>query len=132
MTQDLAKTAVYREQQVMTASPIERIIIVYDVALTACASQQLERALRAVSLLRSGLDWDAAPELAPRLQAIYEYCEECLRAADFATPESILRDLRDTWAQARRQLGATSQRPSAMDGRPGTVQLGMGALNLAG
>lgn len=115
----------------MTASPIERVIIVYDVAIAACGVPDRERALRAVSLLRQSLDWEAAPEIAPRLQALYEYCEECIRGNDYDTPLSLLRELRDAWAEARTLMAAAARQPAAaVAARPAYV--GVSALNVAG
>jgi len=129
---DQNKASLYRERQVLTASPLERIVIVYDVALTGCAAGDNEKALRALSLLRGALDWEAAPEIAPRLQALYEFCEECIRRGDYDTPADILRELRGAWAQASRQMAPTStlgaKRVSAND----APVVGVGALSLAG
>lgn len=116
----------------MTASPIERVIMVYDVALTACSQEDIERALRAVSVLRQALDWEAAPELAPRLQAIYEFCEECIREKDYATAASLLRELREGWAQARASLRAEDRRSVAVGTGARLMPAGVGALNVAG
>ena len=87
----------------------------YDAVLTACAAQDVERCLRGLSLLRSALDWEAAPEIAPRLQALYEFCEECVRQQDFATPQGVLRELRGTWAEARK---SASKAADAEPARP--------------
>lgn len=116
----------------MMASPIERVIMVYDAALTACAQEDMERALRAVSLLRQALNWKAAPELAPRLQAIYEFCEECIRARDYATAAPLLRELREGWAQARASLGAENRRSVEVETGARLMPVGVGALNIAG
>ena len=102
MTRDGA-SAIYRQQQVFTASPLERVILVYDAAISACAAGNLSRALEAVSLLRRSLDLEAAPELAGRLYALYQFCEQQLREQDFATPARILRELRSAWAEAGRR-----------------------------
>lgn len=127
-----ARASVYRERQVMTASPIERIVIVYDVVLTACGVQDMERALRGLSLLRGALDWEAAPEIAPRLQAIYEYCEECIRSGDYRVPRQLLRELRETWVEARAALATTAQPNAPSAALPGSVGVGTSALNIAG
>ncbi len=89
----------YREQQVQGASPLQSILLVYDVALGACARQDLARALEALSVLRGALDFARGGEMATRLQSLYLYCEEQVRRRNFAECENILRELRSAWAQ---------------------------------
>jgi len=132
VTRDRAKATLYKERQILTASPLERVIIVYDVALAGCAGANKERTLRALSLLRGALDWEASPDVAPRLQALYEFCEECVRAEDYETPAKILRELRDAWAQAQQQLAAAETSRSAQALWPTPATVGMSALSVAG
>ena len=66
MTDTEGKLASYREKQILTASPLELIIITYDVALRGCRQGDSARSLEALSVLRSGLSWEQSPDLAPR------------------------------------------------------------------
>ena len=106
---------------------LELVILAYDAALMGCAAKEGWRALAALSELRKGLNWDAAPEIAPRLQAIYEYCEGCVRGGQFEVPTRILRDLRDTWVEVRRRTNAQAVRVPA---KP--VAASVSAFSLAG
>src|SRR5262245_17483793 len=72
----------YREQQIQSASPIERLIIVYDVALVACAKRDLEYFSRAMSVLTEGLNFEY-PDIANRTLAIYQWCSELARKKRF-------------------------------------------------
>jgi flagellin-specific chaperone FliS len=89
----------YRKQQVEGAGPLERILLVYDAALGACARQDLSRVLEALSALRAGLDFSGGGEIASRLLSLYLYCEEKARRRQFGETERILRELRGAWAQ---------------------------------
>ncbi|MGI6208058.1 MAG: flagellar export chaperone FliS [Anaerolineae bacterium] len=129
MTREQAKMAIYREHQVMTASPIDLVIMTYDVIIVACAQQDMERALRGLSQLRRALDWEAAPDFAPRLHALYEYFESCIREGDFDTPVPLLRDLRNAWAEARSRLNNSKLRTATP--AVGAMAVGAGGLNLA-
>ena len=117
----------YKERQIMTASPLDLVVLAYDAALMGCSAKETWRALEALCELRKGLNWEAAPEIAPRLQAIYEYCEECVRKGDFEVTTRILRELRETWVEVRRRVNVQAARVPA---RP--VVSGMSAFCLAG
>lgn len=133
MIQDHSRAILYKEKQVLTASPLDRVILVYDAALTGCGAGNMQKALQALSLLRNSLDWEAAPQIAPGLQAIYEYCEERVREKDFETPANILRELRETWVQVRReQQTQTTNTHAGSYARPANAPVGMGALSVAG
>jgi flagellin-specific chaperone FliS len=121
------KATLYKERQIMTASPLDLVVLAYDAALMGCAAKETWRALEALSELRKGLNWEAAPEIAPRLQAIYEFCEECVRKGDFEVTTRILRELRETWVEVRRRVNVQAARAPA---RP--VVAGMSAFSLAG
>ncbi|MGQ9553374.1 MAG: flagellar export chaperone FliS [Anaerolineae bacterium] len=131
MMQTYGRAAAYKERQIMTASPLDLVITTYDVALMGCATEDMQRSLAALSQLRAALNWKAAPEIAPRLQAIYEFCEECIRKRDFEVPSRILRELRDTWVEVRRRVNAEKVAEStSQSAKP--VILGASAFSLAG
>jgi len=87
----------YREQQIETASPVERLLIVYDVALLACARGDLEKLGRALGVLIEGLNFDY-PEVAYKLLAIYQWCGELARKKQFGEAARLLGELRLAWA----------------------------------
>ena len=127
MVQSYSRAAAYKERQIMTASPLDLVILTYDAAQMGCAAKDTQRSLAALSQLRSALNWKAAPEIAPRLQAIYEFCEECIRKRDFEVPHRILGELRDTWVEVRRRVNAQGATQAV---RPAPV--GVSAFSLAG
>lgn len=114
-----ARPAAYRESSVLTASPEQLVVMLYDGALrflrqTEAAfgegawrhgGDRLTRAEAIVDELLATLNMDAG-ELATRLQAIYVYCKRQMiearlerDAAKIRTVIRLLDDLRDAWAQ---------------------------------
>ncbi len=90
----------YRQQQVQGAGPLQGILMVYDVAIVACARKDFARALEALTALRGGLDFEQGGEIAVQLQSLYLYCEEKVRQRKFTECEPILRELREAWSQS--------------------------------
>lgn len=94
----------YRRQQVLTGSPLQRLLIVYDVALQACAHHDLERYSRALGVLRDSLDLSQG-QVAASLLSLYLYCDELAREGRWDEAAHILRELRDAWETAERGAG---------------------------
>ena len=113
----------YRANAVLTASPGQLVLMLYDGALAALADakrhmtnkeiaakgQALSKAIMIIeSGLKASLDIKAGGELGERLAALYEYmCDRLLRANLHNRIEIIdevarlLVDLRGTWAQIK-------------------------------
>lgn len=92
----------YRENDVLGASPVRLVGIVYDVAIKASEQGDFVKTTQALSLLRDGLDMDQG-EIAVTLFAIYQWCLDCIRKEDFGTALDSLRALRETWSELERQ-----------------------------
>ena len=114
-----ASPAAYRESSVLTASPEQLVVMLYDgvgrflrqaeAAMVEASYEQaherLNRGEAIIDELLATLDMDQG-QVAERLQAIYVYCKRCLmearrdRAADkIALVVRLLAELRDAWAQ---------------------------------
>ena len=112
--------AAYRQQSILTATPGQLVVMLYDGArrfLTQGAvamregdarraDERLRRAEAIIDELLSTLDLEAGGEVATRLQAIYVFCRRQLMEArsegDAGKVEWVsgqLADLRDAWAQ---------------------------------
>jgi flagellin-specific chaperone FliS len=89
----------YRQQQAVSSSPLERLLIVYDVALQACAHQDLQRFSRALGVLWDGLDLSQG-QIAASLLSLYLYCGDLAREGQWDEAAHILRELRKTWEAA--------------------------------
>lgn len=131
----------YLEQQVLTATREQLLLLTYDGVLRflALARQGLQRGdyhqkhlgiTRAQVLLlelRSSLDFSVAPELAQNLASIYSYLVESLARADLADDEEMLghitalvSELREAWQAAAQNLAQPSGkgRPRPAGGAP--------------
>ena len=114
-----ASPAAYRESAVLTASPEQLVVMLYDGAgrflrqaeaalsegAVAHSHDRLNRAEAIIDELLATLDMDQGT-IAERLQAIYIYCKRCLmegrRERDVAKVRLVARllgELRDAWAQ---------------------------------
>lgn len=110
----------YQRSAVLTASQGQLIVMLYDGAFRflsqasiAMADRQFElahnklrRAEMIINHLQSSLDYENGGEIAPRLYAIYVFCQRHLNQARAqADPQKIdevrelLKTLRDAWAQ---------------------------------
>jgi flagellar protein FliS len=113
-----ARPQAYRETSVMTASPEQLVVMLYDGAgrfLTQAegamlegtwlqASEKLSRAEAIIDELLATLDMEAG-EIAERLQAIYVFCKTRLIEARLERDPGrvdqvarLLAELRDAWA----------------------------------
>jgi flagellar protein FliS len=110
----------YRDNAVLTASPEQLVVMLYDGArrfLTqaavamragdlATSNERLRRAEAIIAELRATLDHEAGGEIAGRLEAIYAFCERHLMEARFKRDaghieqvSKLLAELREAWAQ---------------------------------
>jgi flagellar secretion chaperone FliS len=116
-----ARPQAYREASVMTASPEQLVVMLYDGAGRFLrqaegsmidgswlqASEKLSRAEAIIDELLATLDMDAG-EVADRLQSIYVFCKTRLIEArierDAVRVDQVARllaELRDAWSQVR-------------------------------
>jgi flagellar protein FliS len=99
----------YRAQQVLGASPMQLILMVYDVAIVACEAQDPQRAGRAVGELIGSLNFDYK-EIASDLFRLYEYCLWEIRRGRFRDAAKVLRGLKRAWEDA--MIADRGSRPS--------------------
>ena len=114
-----ARPDAYRESAILTASPEQLVVLLYDGALRFLrqaqaaagegarqhARDRLDRAEAIVDELLATLDIEAGGELAKRREGIYVFCKRCLMEArlqdDPAKLETVVRllsELRGAWA----------------------------------
>ncbi|MFT4034429.1 MAG: flagellar export chaperone FliS [Patulibacter sp.] len=110
----------YRESAVLTASPVQLVVMLYDGAnrfLKQAAllmeqgdkiqgGQRLGRAQAIIEELLATLDLERGGDVAPRLQGIYVYCLRELATARFDRSTDrinevagLLAELRESWAE---------------------------------
>ncbi len=95
----------YREQQILSATPMQLLLMVYDEAIVSCEARQKQRAGRAVTELIGALNFDAG-EIATDLFRLYEYCLMEIRQERYPAAATILRRLKQAWEDASRGHGA--------------------------
>jgi flagellin-specific chaperone FliS len=111
------QAAKYREHDIMNASPIHLVVMVYDVAIAACEEKDLTRATRAISVLRDALNFDY--QEAAGLFRLYQWVMDCMREGDYENALSVLHELRDSWSTVENRLSGNvpttdgQQQPSA-------------------
>jgi flagellar protein FliS len=109
----------YRQQSVMTASPGQLVVMLYDGALRfllqaaaamraddhLLADAKLRRAEAIIDELHATLDKDRGGEIASRLEGIYVFCKRRLiearierEAAMIDKVAELLGELREAWA----------------------------------
>lgn len=124
----------YRTNAVLTASPGQLVLMLYDGALKALAlareaftmppeetrriqliNEQLLKAQAILNELQSGLNLEAGGEFASTMHRLYDYHNRRLLEANLRKQvepvvevERLVRELRDAWAQM-----LTKQEPSA-------------------
>jgi len=99
-------TQTYRMNQINGASPLDLLIMAYDVALASCGQQDLARLTRALGVLRDALDYSYDSEIALGFFKLYQYCGDLARKGEFDEAATLLRDLRNSWAQIREKYQA--------------------------
>ena len=101
----------YKELQIMTASPLQRLLMVYDVAVMGCSQRDLKRTTEALNVLRNSLDLEQG-EPAVQLLSLYQYCADLARQDKFEEAGSILRELVQAWVQVLvRETDAVARQP---------------------
>jgi flagellar protein FliS len=99
----------YREQDVMGASPMQLIVMAYDLGIRACEQHDFEKAVKTISVLRDALNFDY-PEIALGLLNLYQWCLDCIRKGDYASAAKTLRELRSAWKETQQQLTGDENR----------------------
>jgi flagellar secretion chaperone FliS len=139
----------YLRTQILTATPEELRLMLYDGALKFCrqARQHLEtqsleesynclmRAQKIVLELSTSLDHRAAPELCQKLTALYTYIYRLLVDANMTRSTKnvdeavrLLEFEKDTWQMLIRKLGASPQ-PASEAALAGAQQTAISSLS---
>lgn len=107
---------VYQTNRAVSASPLSRLLTVYDYTLRACESRRIEDLTRGLRVLMEGLDFSYP--VANQLAALYQWCSELGRQERFGEAARLLQELRDTWAEAAKNqaaMAAASQHSRAVE-----------------
>ncbi len=89
----------YNQNSILNADPTELILKLYDLGIVSVRKGDLKKAQQVFVELIAALNFDYQQE-ALGFFRLYRYCQECLYKGNTEEPLEILRDLRETWAQA--------------------------------
>ena len=106
----------YRQQDVMSASPLRLVIMTYDLAIRSCEQQDFSKSIKTISALRDTLDLDY-PEVSSGLFSLYQWCLECIRKGDYASAVNVLTELRGAWVATEQKI-ASRQVPVSVSTAP--------------
>lgn len=98
-----AYTNSYKQQEVISASPLRLVIMAYDLAIRSCERKDFEKAITTINALRDCLDMDY-PEVASGLYGLYQWCLECVRKGDYSNAANILAELRGAWISVEKNM----------------------------
>lgn len=101
-------TLTYRMNQINGASPLDLLIMAYDVALTSAGQGDLARFTQAIGVLRDALDYSYDANVALGFFRLYQYCADLARKGEFDEAAGLIRELRDAWTQIRSQYQVTA------------------------
>lgn len=104
----------YIQTQIMSADPVQLVILTYDVAIAGCRTRNQEKTLRALGELQLALNHEEGGQIAANLLSLYLYCTDLIRNRHFEEASKILTDLRQTWVELRKQLTAESEQAHAL------------------
>ena len=91
--------ASYRRQEILTASPGQLVLKLYDYVIIACKKKDEEGASNALIELIDSLNFDYE-EPAVGLLRLYTYILGKVRSNEYSEALDMLEDLRDAWAEA--------------------------------
>lgn len=101
----------YIQTQIMSADPLQLVILTYDVAISSCRTHNRDKALRAVGELQVALNHEEGGQLAADLLSLYLYCTDLIRQNHYDEASKILSELRQTWVELRKQTLAQTEQP---------------------
>jgi hypothetical protein len=91
----------YLINQIESLSNLERLVIVYDVAVKAASEKDREKLIEALSVLRYSINEAPNPKLSSHLSNIYDQIDMDLRespSVDWVEISDNLSVLRDIWS----------------------------------
>lgn len=89
----------YLTQKIMSASPEQLVVYIYDTAIAACGRKDKVKALQAINLLIKSLNFEDR-EVALRFYQVYNTILEFIDRKRFDEARNMLAEIRDTWVKA--------------------------------
>lgn len=101
MTKKRKKVNPYLAQKIMTASPEQLILYIYDASISACGRKDYIKAAEAIQELINSLNFKER-EVATTFFQMYQYILSLVHKREFEEAQLFLREIRNTWAEAMR------------------------------
>lgn len=90
----------YLEQEVLLWSKEKLTLKTYDLYIVSCQRREIARMNKILVELMGAINFEQDEIEASRLYRIYEYCQKCIFEQKFDESLTIIKELRDAWAQA--------------------------------
>lgn len=89
----------YLAQKIMTASPEQLILYIYDASISACGRKDRRKAAEAIQELVNSLNFKEK-KVAGTFYNMYQYILNLIHNQNFEEAQVLLREIRNTWAEA--------------------------------
>ena len=89
----------YLVQKIMTASPEQLIVYIYDAGITACGREDKIKAMQAVQELINALNFDNK-SVAGTFYNTYSYILDQIHKRNFEEAKNFLAEIRQAWMEA--------------------------------
>jgi flagellar protein FliS len=90
----------YLEQEVLLWSKEKLTLKTFDLFIVSCQRHEIARMNKILVELMGAINFEQDELQATRLYRIYEYCQKCIFEQKFDESLTIIKELRDAWAQA--------------------------------
>jgi len=89
----------YKKNEIMSLSPVQMILKVYDYVLVNCKRRDLSKVNAGLTQLIAALNFDYK-EISLGFFRLYRYCQNEARKNNFDEVHNIISELRSSWAKA--------------------------------
>jgi flagellar protein FliS len=90
----------YQRQEILSASPLQLVVKLYDVAIASCFQNDRIKLRKALVELISSLNLEDGGDFTSRMYRLYEFCMDQSVSGDLDDIREILIELREAWKQA--------------------------------
>ncbi len=98
----------YKENQVMSASPAQLVLLLYDHVIKCLKNGDMRGASKGIVELMSSLDLDYQ-EISGRLFSLYEYCLDLVKKGNYEDACKIMTEMRNMWATAIEKMASEKE-----------------------
>jgi len=89
----------YKKNEIMGLTPVHLILKVYDYVIVNCKRHDMSKVNAGLAQLIAALNFDYK-EISLGFFRLYRYCQSEARKGNFKEVESIISELRSSWAEA--------------------------------